>query len=313
MKLFTYTAGYPLITATYRDKTLSIAQKRFLVKSMDHNDKTLYHVPITYASNGSKYDSTVPVFYLTELEANIQLKEAPKDYIILNVQQAFFYRVNYDEENWRKIGMALRNENHDGIHVLNRAQIIDDLFNLARAGVVKYQLVLEVVEYLKNETHYIPWLSALMALDWVASRMSGGDDLELFSYYIKDLSEDVYRHLMYNSIFQRDRRTDIYTRVNILTWLCKFGHEDCLKHTKIQFTDYLRNKALAPNADYRVLIYCNGVRQGGEVEFKFLKDRYNETLLQVERSNILQRLACTKDQKLMDVRALYHIIHRFLK
>lgn len=302
-KSFTEKAGYPLIHATYEDKKLSVSQKRFLIKNKNHDDKTLYNVPITYATSGSKYESTVPQFYLMGKEKEeFTMTEVPKDYIILNVQQAFFYRVNYDAENWKNIGVALRKENHDGIHVLNRAQIVDDLFNLARGGVVKYTMVLDTVDYLVNETHYIPWQSALTGLNWISRRFSTEDDLKLFSYYINHLTKNVYKHLIYSAIFQQDRRIDIYNRVNILTWLCKYGHEDCLSYTKVHFANYQsNNETVSISGDYRPLVYCYGIRQGSADEFSFLKKLYAETLLLEEGLNILQGLACTKDQKLMDV------------
>ena len=74
-----------------------------------------------------------------------------------------YYRVNYDEENWKLIIKQL-NEDHTKIHVINRAQIIDDALNLARAGHLKYELALGVTSYLNSETEYIPWAAALTAL-----------------------------------------------------------------------------------------------------------------------------------------------------
>ena len=56
------------------------------------------------------------------------------------------------------------NEDHTKIHVINRAQIIDDALNLARAGHLKYELALGVTSYLNYETEYIPWAAALTAL-----------------------------------------------------------------------------------------------------------------------------------------------------
>jgi aminopeptidase N len=308
LKKFVETAGYPLLTATYKDKTLGVSQKRFKSKGMDHNDTTLYHVYISWATSGSNFDVIIPKFELVSKEKeDFTLPESPKDYLILNVQQALYYRVNYDEENWKKIGLALRSENHDGIHVLNRAQIIDDLFNLARARVLKYGLVLETVEFLRNETNYIPWQSAFTALNWISRRMSSEADLKLFTFYINYLTENVHQHLLYSSALQADRRIDIYNRVNVLTWLCKYGHEDCAKHTKKQFAGYLGNKEKGLSADYRAVIYCSGVRQGSDKEFKFLIEQYHATLLQVEKLTILQGLACTKDQKLMDVGSFFSI------
>ena len=80
--------------------------------------------------------------------------------------QIGYYRVNYDEKNWKLIIKQL-NEDHTKIHVINRAQIIDDALNLARVGQLKYELALEVTSYLNSETEYIPWAAALTGLRYL--------------------------------------------------------------------------------------------------------------------------------------------------
>ena len=51
--------------------------------------------------------------------------------------------------------------NHTAIHVINRAQIIDDAFNLARSNLLDYETALNVTGYLHKEVEYVPWSSAI--------------------------------------------------------------------------------------------------------------------------------------------------------
>ena len=51
-------------------------------------------------------------------------------------------------------------KDHTTIHVINRAQIIDDAFNLARSGLLDYETAQSVMGYLSKENEYIPWASA---------------------------------------------------------------------------------------------------------------------------------------------------------
>lgn len=44
--------------------------------------------------------------------------------------------------------------------VINRAQLIDDAFNLARADYLSYSILFNLTRYLRNESEYIPWKSA---------------------------------------------------------------------------------------------------------------------------------------------------------
>ena len=81
-----------------------------------------------------------------------------------------YYRVNYDEKNWRLIIKQL-NEDHNKIHVINRAQLINDALNLASIGLLSYDLALGVTSYLDKETEYFPWFAALNGLEYVGTML----------------------------------------------------------------------------------------------------------------------------------------------
>jgi len=80
-----------------------------------------------------------------------------------------FYRVNYDAKNWRLLTDQLKS-NPKAIHVLNRAQLIDDSFNLARAGELQYSVPFDLVDYLDKEDDFIPMYSAMNSLTFLVER-----------------------------------------------------------------------------------------------------------------------------------------------
>jgi aminopeptidase N len=95
--------------------------------------------------------------------------------VILNAQQTGYYRVNYDAANWMMIQWQLNND-HSQIATENRAQLLDDAFNLARAGLLDYTTALSLTTYLGQETEYIPWRSTMNAffyIDRMLERSSG--------------------------------------------------------------------------------------------------------------------------------------------
>jgi len=55
----------------------------------------------------------------------------------------------------------LKLKNFKKIHVINRAALLDDAFNLARAGYVDYSLPFDLATYLTRETEYEPWVAAV--------------------------------------------------------------------------------------------------------------------------------------------------------
>lgn len=78
--------------------------------------------------------------------------------------------MNYDTELWTQLVKQL-NVSHDVIHVMNRAQLIDDSFNLARAGMLDYNVALNLSTYLQAEDDYIPWYTAIECFSYVVERM----------------------------------------------------------------------------------------------------------------------------------------------
>lgn len=276
------------------------------------NDKTeKYNIPISIAVDNMGFDNptTFQVMFSEPNEsAEYTFATAPTNYYMLNVQQTSFYRVNYDEDNWNKIKDVLMSDDREKIHVLNRAQVVDDLFNLARGGVVKYSQAIDIVRYLKNETHYIPWLAAInQNLGYLAQRVKT-DDAEIFEWFINDLMTNVYDKLTINEIETTDRRIDIYNRVNILTWMCKYGHDGCIKYATSAFDDYMNSyKKVAKN--HRSLVYCNAIRHGGDNEFNFLFDKFLEEDMAAEQLNILIGLGCSKVERNIKVTYWTHLFY----
>lgn len=182
---WTTQSGYPVLTVTSRvNETLKVNQNRFLLNEKEHTDKTRWSIPITYANKPAHFsDTTTRVTYPSTQTGDFTIKlpvGGTLGFYILNVQQVGYYRVNYDKENWDAISKALHTSDHGQIHVLNRAQIVDDLFNFARNGLLSYDYVLSIADYVKAEQNYIPWLSTFNALAHLSKRIGNGEDYGRF-------------------------------------------------------------------------------------------------------------------------------------
>lgn len=129
LNTWTTQAGYPVVTVERQadKKKLIISQQRFLLKTKEHNDTSLWEIPLNYASpleSDHNFTSTQHLFIMPRNQKSFEvvLRNAT-DWIIFNVQQTGYYRVNYDNETWKNIAVALQQNDHSGIHVLNRAQV----------------------------------------------------------------------------------------------------------------------------------------------------------------------------------------------
>ena len=87
--------------------------------------------------------------------------------------------MNYDIDNWNLIIKELQ-ENHNIIPPLNRAQLLDDAMNLARAGRLPYSVALELTTYLEHDEDYIPWAAALNALSFLDRRLTNNEGYDNF-------------------------------------------------------------------------------------------------------------------------------------
>lgn len=112
----------------------------------------------------------------------IVLPETTKktDWIVGNLAHSGWYRVNYDIANWNRLIKQL-NEDFRQLHPIHRAQLIDDAFNLGRAGLVPQTLFLDVVSYLHQEDDPLVFIPALNGLRFMTKFLSdGAGTLKLF-------------------------------------------------------------------------------------------------------------------------------------
>ena len=69
-----------------------------------------------------------------------------------------YYRVNYDIENWEKLMHSLNSsEDYNNIHVLNRAQIIDDAFYFFLQRNITFDLFWNLTNFVTRDTNFVTW------------------------------------------------------------------------------------------------------------------------------------------------------------
>lgn len=117
------------------------------------------------------------------------------DWVLANLKHSGYYRVNYDLNNWIKLRDQL-NSDHEKIHFINRAQLIDDSFNLGRAGHLTQELFLSLVKYLSNEKESLPFTAAQSGLNYISNQVSANyETYNQFKKYYLSLMESTYNRL----------------------------------------------------------------------------------------------------------------------
>ena len=95
----------------------------------------MWWVPLTYTTQDDpNFLATHPNTWMADTDKQVTVSSLPASdkWVIFNVQETGYYKVNYDDNNWQLL-IAQLGTDHTPIHVLNRAQLIDDALDLARA------------------------------------------------------------------------------------------------------------------------------------------------------------------------------------
>jgi len=95
----------------------------------------------------------------------------------------------YNTENWQKISEYT---NYRNIHLLNRAQIIDDAVYFLMKNELSLSEFLKLVKYLEKETNYVAWYPMIKALEHMSYFFH-------FSF-IEDKHVQVNRFLLYYNL-----------------------------------------------------------------------------------------------------------------
>lgn len=167
-------ANYPLVRASRAvNGTLTLSQQVFQFSPrVESNESRFWWIPLNIATDG---DHVLENWLGSDLTRQVQL--SPSDWYLVNHRQFGYYRVDYDDDNWSALRKLLNSENFHQLKSVDRAGLLDDAFNLARAGYRDYELPLELARYLHREEDYAPWVAASRALRLLDDKLRDRPDI----------------------------------------------------------------------------------------------------------------------------------------
>lgn len=302
MDTWTLQMGYPVVkvTRSVDGTSATVTQERFLLrKDPNSTDTHVYRwwVPLSYTTQATAdFSNTAPSSWLSKTDSEITMQSLPDSgqWVIFNVQETGYYRVNYDANNWNLLVKQLRDD-HTKIHVNNRAQLIDDALNLARAGQLSYSLPLDLAAYLKMETSYTPWATALDNLKYVHKIFSRTGAYGALKDFLRSLLEPLYKSVGFQDS-PTDPHLDQRKRVKVLQWACKLGHEDCVTQSVNLFKQWMMNPKSDSiiSANLKDVVYCTAIAAGKNKEWEFAWNQYLNSNVGSEKSRLLTALGCSK-------------------
>lgn len=298
MKSWFTKPGYPVVTVKKNNTHYVLSQERYLYYGSD--EVTKWWIPITYVTekNLNFSTNTPPALWLKPNEES-SIPSENADWILLNKQQTGYYRVNYEDENWKKISEYLVN-NFKKIHVVNRANLIDDAFNLARKNLTNYQIALNLTLYLKNETGYIPWMSTFRNLNFLNNKISTSNHYDIFKFYLRYIMQSLTKNVTYEASAKDPHVTKIL-KATAIKWACKADVEECLNYTKKEFDTWYKDSKYLLDADLKSNILCTGLRHANEAVWSTVLQRLaNSTNDKQERDSLLGVMGCSENRTILE-------------
>ncbi|NXE00863.1 AMPN Aminopeptidase, partial [Chaetorhynchus papuensis] len=297
MDRWTLQMGFPVVTVDTRTGTIN--QTHFLVDPTSSVDRPsvfnyTWIIPITWMTDKGHENST---YWLTKVtDTNNQFKFNSPSWLLLNLNVTGYFRVNYNQENWDQLLNQLDTK-HEVFPVINRAQIIDDAFNLARAKYINVTVALNTTRFLSQETAYMPWQAALNNLHYFQLMFERSEVFGPMSKYMKKQVEPLFAYYKAITNGWKDippGLMDQYNEVNAIRTACSYGITECQNLA----ADYLRqwrenpaNNPVPPNL--RSAIYCSMVATGGEETWDFLWERFQDAPVVSEADKLRTALSCS--------------------
>ncbi|EDW60256.1 aminopeptidase Ey [Drosophila virilis] len=304
MDSWTLQRGYPLVSVirNYTAGFVRVNQTRFMLATAgeDKNDESCWWIPLTFVNQlHGDFEQTQPQFWLEcpGAEKTVQLINipSPDEWLMLNPQVNSIYRVNYDERNWRMIIDTLNSDDHfRDIHVLNRAQLVDDLLALASTKHQSYELAFRMLEYLPRERELLPWNTAIEVLNKLGALFR--DEMAMkFRLFMRKLVAPLYgRCPQINSVELRTKSSPSIAVYRLAyNQACRYGVDDCVRQA-VRYTQGTEYGTEVP-VNYRDIMYCTSIGQGNDMLFHFVRERFQNLTADAIKEAWATELGCSPD------------------
>jgi len=302
--------GYPLVTVSREsDNQLTVSQAHFLIDRnlsgmLPHSEFNYrWKVPFTYTFGLAPNWNRPASFWMSPdatsetLPVAVPASGSPNssyDWILGNVGQFGYYRVNYDLDNWIRLLNQLKT-NHSAIPLSNRAQIIDDSLHIGRAGVIDQLIGLRVTQYLTSETKYVPWYTATRHFSFFRKMLEKTATFGLYQDYVQKLVRSLYNRNVIGAPSSGDSHTNRLLKSLSMSLACDYSYQPCINDTLRRYREWMNmpSRNIIPT-DIRSTVYCTAIQHGGRAEWDFAYRQYRSSNMAAEKDRLLHAMACSR-------------------
>ncbi|XP_067211206.1 aminopeptidase Ey-like isoform X2 [Linepithema humile] len=211
------------------------------------------------------------------------------DWIILNLEQVGDYRVNYHSDYWQKLAHCLYYENYTNIHVLNRAQIIDDtVYFLTHRHQLNFTMFWDITSFLLKDTDYVAWYPMIKAVEYMTCIWPVQNTASI-KWPLKEKFYKLLHEIGYDDKYDESDFTK-YLREEAVKWACVLDVYKCRQTAAFQLEKHLESSA-EDKLFKKEWIYCKGLMTSNLLTWNKVWNKWKAT----SDNTFLEYLTCSTD------------------
>ncbi|XP_070500227.1 aminopeptidase N-like isoform X2 [Chironomus tepperi] len=281
-------AGYPVVTVRIYGTYLILSQRRY-----PSSNGEIYSIPLTFATK-SDPDFTIKMpkiwFNTSSMPVSYSIIEFNmNDWIIFNIQQVGYYRVDYDTKLWRVIINQLI-ENANLIHSFNRAVLQDEIY-LAWTDFKRVTAFecLDILSYFDKEDEPIAWSKAQALMTNFHNRLFGTCIFRKLLEFFQNITNPHINAHGFEAI-EGESSSIKSLRISTKAWNCRVLGVKCLTHELLKLKKYLSTRKKIP------IDFCAAFRNLDEKTFDYLINLVSINLQFENRENFLNTFGCSLNE-----------------
>ncbi|XP_059949175.1 leucyl-cystinyl aminopeptidase isoform X2 [Mesoplodon densirostris] len=295
MKTWTLQKGFPLVTVQRKGKELLVQQERFSLNMKPEiqpsDASSLWHIPLSYVTDEGNYSKYRSVSLLDKKSVVINLTEEVK-WIKVNTDMTGYYIVHYADNNWEALIKQLK-INPYVLSDKDRANLINNIFELAGLGKVPLQRAFDLIDYLRNETSTAPITEALFQMELIYNLEELGH-MDLASKLVAKVFKLLQSQIQQQTWTDEGSPSVRALRSALLEFACTHSLENCSTAAMKLFNDWVAsNGTQSLPTDVMTTVFKVGAKT--ERGWSFLLSKYASIGSEAEKNKILEALASSED------------------
>ena len=295
--------GYPVLQVSAERPAsggarLSLSQERFVYDRLPGDDAPrgdngddaggLWRVPVTVSAPAAAASTVME-------GPQAQLAIDTDDWYKVNADQTGFYRVNYGNDDWRRLAPAIRSQE---LPATDRLGIQNDAYALSRAGLLPVTRFLELADAYSGETDASVWSDLASNLRDIEQLIIGEAAHPAYQRFARELLAPAARRVGWTPR-PGEGHLDSLLRSTVLGQSGSYNDPETLGQAVALFGGYLADPETV-HPDLRGVVFSLAAQAGDGETFERLWELEGQAVLQEEKIRLLLALSRFQDAALLN-------------